>query len=295
MRFLARLTVFALSLFTTLSVAQARPAHLPDISDVFPSQFVIAAYGQMIQGGLVFLELQPNTSLELDGEAIVADQGLAVIGFDRDHGEQASLRFTHSRGRDSVNLALAIAAQTYDIQRIDGLPPKYVTPPPEALKKIERDRALKKQARGDTTTDITFADGFRWPLTGIITGQYGSQRFYNGEARRPHYGVDIAAPAGTDIVAAAPGRVTLAEQDMYFEGGLVFIDHGQGLTSIYMHMGKLAVTPGMQVEAGSKIGEVGSTGRSTGAHLDWRLQWRGRQLNPALVVPSMSDVLAAQE
>ncbi len=96
-------------------------------------------------------------------------------------------------------------------------------------------------------------------------------------------------------MAAAPGRVTLAESDMYFEGGLVFIDHGQGLTSIYMHLGKLAVTTGMRVEAGAKIGEVGSTGRSTGAHLDWRLQWRGRQLNPALVVPSMADAVAAQE
>lgn len=295
MRFLARLKVFALSLVTSLSVAQARPAHLPDISDAFPSQFVIAAYGQMIQGGLVVLKLQPDTSLELDGEAIVADQGLAVIGFDRDHGEQASLRFTHSRGKDSITLALAITAQTYDIQRIDGLPPKYVSPPPEALEKIKRDVALKKQARRDITADIAFAQGFRWPLTGIITGHYGSQRFYNGEARRPHYGVDIAAPAGTDIVAAAPGRVTLADRDMYFEGGLVFIDHGQGLTSIYMHMGKVDVRPGMRVEAGTKIGEVGSTGRSTGAHLDWRLQWRGRQLNPALVVPSMSEFVAAQE
>jgi murein DD-endopeptidase MepM/ murein hydrolase activator NlpD len=288
-----RLAVCALAIGS--SAASARPTYLSEIKEVFPAQFVKAAYGQMTQGGLVILELQPNTALEFEGEAIVADRNLAVIGFDRDHGQQASFRFQNRPGADSLDLALAIAPQSYDIQRIDGLPPKYVSPPPEALEKIKRDVELKQRARRDITADTAFAEGFRWPLTGVITGHYGSQRFYNGEARRPHYGVDIAAPAGTAIIAAAPGRVTLAEEDMYFEGGLVFIDHGQGLTSIYMHMGKISVTPGMQVQAGMKIGEVGSTGRSTGAHLDWRLQWRGRQLNPALVVPPMSEAEAGPE
>ena len=283
-----------LILVFSASAAVARPKYLPDIIDVFPKQFVRAAYGQLIQGGIVILELKPNSILEIGGERIEALHGLAVLGFDRDHDTQAFLRFEGARDSDQVELAVAIAPQSYDVQRIDGLPPKYVSPPPEALERIKRDTALKKHARRHITADVSFAEGFIWPATGIITGRFGSQRFYNGEPRRPHYGIDIAAPAGTAVVAAAPGRVTLAESDMYFEGGLIFIDHGQGLTSSYMHLGKVSVSDGAYVAAGEKIGEIGSTGRSTGAHLDWRLQWRGRNLDPELLVPVMPRASAAQ-
>ena len=132
-----------------------------------------------------------------------------------------------------------------------------------------------------------FARGFRWPLVGTVTGVYGSQRILNGEPRRPHYGIDIAAPAGTAVVAPAPGIVALAEPDLFLTGGTVMIDHGHGLTSVYLHLASLSVAEGEQVAQGDALGTVGATGRATGPHLDWRVNWFGTRLDPALLAGPM--------
>ena len=282
---------FSLILIVSLTAfqVQARPKHLPDLTEqtLWPDALVQKAYGHIVQGGLLMFELAPDVSLTLDGRPVPKNENWAVIGFDRDQETDAELVFESAQRREIRKLT--VSAKDYKIQRIQGIPQKYVTPAPEALEKIRADGAKKREARKDVSNLLGFLDGFSWPVLGPITGVFGSQRFYNGEPRRPHYGIDVAAPTNTPVKAAAPGRVTLASSDMYFEGGLVFIDHGLGLTSIYMHLNSVDVREGEMVRAEDVIGTVGATGRVTGPHLDWRLQWMGRNLDPALLVPPMPD------
>jgi len=285
----ARVLYFLLILglpFGSFNVAAA-PKHLPDLnqSGLWPQGYVKEAYGHLIQGGLVIFKLAPDVDLVLDGAPVPCKDGWALIGFDRDQKSTAELVF--KLGQNQEVRSLTINAKEYNIQRIEGIPQKYVAPKPEAMAKIKADGQKKRAARQEISDLLGFVDGFSWPVLGPISGIFGSQRFYNGEARRPHYGVDVAAPTNTPIKAAAPGRVTLAAGDMYFEGGLVFIDHGLGLMSVYMHMNSVTVQVGEMVDSGDVIGTVGATGRVTGPHLDWRLQWMGRNLDPALLVPSM--------
>ncbi len=247
-----------------------------------PPFYVKHAQGQFIQGGLVILHLQPQTGVFLDGIAIPVLDDIAILGFGRDAPEAIELGFKRLKQQHSAHIFLR--ARTYDIQRINGLPPKFVTPPPEDLPRIKTEGTLKRQALDTFTPHSWFLDGFTWPVTGKITGIYGSQRFYNNEPRRPHYGIDIAAPLSTAIRAPASGRVSLAQEDMYFEGGLIFIDHGMQLSTAYLHLNDIYVKAGDHVKAGDIIGTVGSKGRSTGAHLDWRAYWNGRRLDPALLV-----------
>jgi murein DD-endopeptidase MepM/ murein hydrolase activator NlpD len=129
--------------------------------------------------------------------------------------------------------------------------------------------------------------GFVWPAQGPISGVYGSQRFYNGEPRNPHYGVDVAVPKGTPVHAPAAGVVTLAEPDLYFSGGTVILDHGYRLSSTFLHMSEVSVQVGDELQAGDLIGAVGSTGRATGPHLDWRMNWRQQRIDPQLLAPPM--------
>ena len=246
-----------------------------------PRDFVKAQSGQFTQGGMVVLHLHEAVNVTLYGQTLPQIDGRTVLGFGRDADLRQQLAFARKGKSQSVSVALK--PRSYNIQRIDGLPPAMVTPPDEAWPRIIAQGKLKKKARAIASTQSGFAEGFVWPTRGRITGVYGSQRFYNGEARRPHFGIDIAAPRGTEVVAPASGTVTLAEPDMYFEGGLVFIDHGLSVTSAYMHLDSLKVKVGDKVKRGEVIATVGSTGRSTGPHLDWRMFWRGARLDPALL------------
>jgi murein DD-endopeptidase MepM/ murein hydrolase activator NlpD len=118
------------------------------------------------------------------------------------------------------------------------------------------------------------------PLTGRISGVYGSQRIYNGKPGNPHYGLDIARPTGTPVSAPVMGLVVLAEPDLYYSGGTVIIHHGYGVTSSFLHMSQVSVRVGDMVAQGDKIGEVGATGRATGPHLDWRMNFRDNRVDP---------------
>lgn len=268
--------VFLMSL-CLLGVGLASAARAVDL----PPQFVNGQTGSFSQGGLVVLALTEGTQLELNGVPLPTVDNQTVFGFGRDAALQQTLRFT--RKNATRTLTLKLKKRDYDIQRIDGLPPAMVTPPEDALPRIIAQGKLKRAARAIDSRRSDFAQDFAWPVKGRISGVFGSQRFYNGEPRRPHFGIDIAAPRGTKVRAPAPGKVTLAEPDMYFEGGLIFIDHGLQLTSAYMHLDRLAVKVGDEVEAGEVIATVGSTGRSTGPHLDWRMFWRNQRIDPALV------------
>lgn len=254
---------------------------------VAPAQAAFTLSGEFEQGGIVIGQAVPGSQVTLDGEALqISERGIFVFGFDRDAKPDHVLTVTPPEGTTETR-DLTVAARDYNIQRIDGLPPKYVTPPEETLARIRREAKQKRAARPSDTDETWFTEQFIWPTKGRISGVYGSQRVYNGKPGRPHYGVDVAAPTGTPVVAPATGIVTLAEPDMYYEGGLVFIDHGQGLISILMHMDTVTVQAGEKVERGDQVGTVGAGGRSTGPHLDWRMYWREAHVDPTQLVPPM--------
>ncbi|MCF8469680.1 MAG: M23 family metallopeptidase [Parvibaculum sp.] len=259
----------------------------------FASGYTLSLEGDMKQGGLMIGKAAPGATATLDGMALDMDEaGIFAFGFDRDHGPGAILKVTWPDGSHAER-ALAVARRDWQIQRVDGVPSKYVTPPADTLARIASEKTLKTNARETRADGSRFTEQFIWPATGPISGVFGSQRYYNGEPRRPHYGVDVAAPAGTPIHAPASGLVTLAEPDMYFEGGLVFLDHGQGVTTMVMHMSRVDVKTGERVAQGDVLGAVGGTGRATGPHLHWGLYWRGAYLDPQLLAGPMPEADAA--
>lgn len=240
--------------------------------------------GEMKQGALVVGETEPGATVRFDGNEVrVSSEGHFVIGFERDAPRTQRLEVVLPDG-ERVERALEIASREYYIQRIDGVPPEQVFPPEEALPQIRRDIQMIRAARlrDDPRTD--FLVDFIWPAEGRITGVYGSQRFYNGEPRRPHYGLDIANDVGTPIRAAAAGVISVAQPDMYFNGATVVIDHGHGVSTLYLHLNDIDVEVGDRVDQGEIIGEMGATGRVTGPHLHWEVNWLGRRLDPELLV-----------
>ncbi|MCY3853288.1 MAG: M23 family metallopeptidase [Gammaproteobacteria bacterium] len=242
--------------------------------------------GSLIQGGLVRGQVEPGQTVTLDGKAVATtEDGRFVVGFGREHSPLAVLRISDSSS--VFERTLAIEAREYQTQHIKGLPKKMVTPNPEDLARIRRDQAEVRAARSVHSTLRGFLESFRWPVAGIITGVYGSRRVLNGEPRNPHYGVDIAAPTGTPVLAPASGQVTLAHPDMYYTGATLILDHGLGVSSTFLHLQDIDVVVGQTVAAGEQIGRVGSSGRSTGPHLDWRMNWLEVRVDPALLVGPM--------
>jgi murein DD-endopeptidase MepM/ murein hydrolase activator NlpD len=243
--------------------------------------------GQATQGGLVLGQTQPGAEVALDGNPVrVWRDGTFLIGFGRDAPAAAALRVVLP-DETVIDRTLAVSQREFRVQRIDGLPPSRVQPPPEVSERIRREAELVRGARGQTADRADYAGGFSWPLTGRISGVYGSQRILNGEPRQPHYGVDVARPAGTVVSAPAPGTVSLAEPDLYFSGGTLIIDHGRGLSSTFIHLSRILVAVGDRVAAGDPIAEVGATGRATGPHLDWRMNLGDVRLDPALLAGPM--------
>lgn len=243
--------------------------------------------GPMVQGGLVGVRVDPGCKVALDGRPVrVSRDGVFLLGFGRD-ATRAMLEVAWPGGKIETR-ELVVAARKFDIQRIDGLPEAFVTPPPEMEERIRREDELvaRVRLRDDARTD--FLKGFDWPVTGRISGVYGSQRILNGKPRAPHWGVDIAAPVGAPIHAPAAGTVTLAE-DLYFTGWTVILDHGHGLSSVFMHMSAVSVKPGRRLKKGEELGKLGATGRATGPHLHWGMNLFKTRLDPALLAPPMLE------
>ena len=236
----------------------------------------LTAVAQSIQQGSVVIgQAVPGSTLSLEGRAVpVMPDGRFVIGFDRDAKASWQLDILNPQGGREV-LAIEVAQRSYDVDRIEGVPQRTVTPDrtPELEARIARESAEIRQAREVLSSIAYFDTGFIWPATGRISGKYGDQRFYNGTPGRPHYGVDIAAPTGTPVLAPSDGRILATQDDNFFSGGTLMMDHGWGLVSAFLHLSKIHVVPGQVVRQGDVIAEVGSTGRSTGPHLDWRMNW----------------------
>ena len=243
--------------------------------------------GDFVQGGMIYGTATTGTQIEFDGRLVrVDDTGRFIIGFGRDFPGTAQLFWTPANGQRR-SLDLAIKARRYKTQRIDGLPRKMVTPPGDVLNRIRRENRGIAAVRRLDNANAWFESGFIWPAQGVISGVYGSQRILNGKPRRPHYGLDIANKTGTPIVASTDGVVALAEANLYYTGGTVMLDHGHGLTSVYSHLHSVTVKIGQFVRQGSRIGTIGRTGRATGPHLDWRLNWFKQRLDPALLLGPM--------
>ena len=244
--------------------------------------------GSAIQGGLLFGQAEPGSSISLDGSAIaISAEGQFVIGFGRDETGIRKLRVTSPAG-EVFQKDLTVETREYAIERVDGLPPATVTPDPAALERIREEGKMVANARQHRDNHAFYAHGFTWPATGRISGVYGSQRVLNGEPRRPHFGLDIAAPEGTDVFAPADGLVTMTHPDMYFSGGTIILDHGQGLSSTFLHLSKILVEAGTFVKQGDLIARIGSTGRASGPHLDWRMNWLDRRVNPQPLLGPMN-------
>jgi murein DD-endopeptidase MepM/ murein hydrolase activator NlpD len=243
--------------------------------------------GPLIQGSLIFGTTEAGAQVSLDGRPLrVSPSGRFLLGFGRDAKPEAKLEVVHPDGSRETR-SLAIESRAYKVQRIDGLPPKLVTPDETAMARIKADIAQVAKARAGNRPEALFESGFAWPATGIITGVYGSQRILNGKPRQPHFGLDVAGPEGTPIKAPADGIVTLAEPDMYFSGGTLILDHGHGLSSSLLHLKELLVAPGERVSQGQVVATMGATGRVTGVHLDWRINWFTERLDPAFLVGPM--------
>ena len=242
--------------------------------------------GRFVQGGYAMGRTWPRALIFVDGEALTtaSEHGLFVVGFDRD--APASVQIAARSGQNTASRTLDIATGTFPSTSINGLPPSTIAPSdPELLAHIAREVALKTEAFASRADTDDFKDGFAWPLDSYrVTSLWGSQRVLNGTPARPHYGIDLAAPAGMAIRAPAAGTVALARWGMHFEGGLVLIDHGQGLITAYLHQARIDAVQGQRVARGEVIGRVGATGRATGPHLCWRMKWRDRNLDPSLMI-----------
>ncbi|MBL8531255.1 MAG: M23 family metallopeptidase [Hyphomonadaceae bacterium] len=267
----------------------AAPAPAP-----VPAALTLACAGAFTQGGVAVCRTLPGAQISIDGADVgAADaQGWALIGFNRQYGASARV-IARANGAEASH-TFEIVPREFDIQRIDGLPPQTVTPTdPAVLARIQREAAMKAEGFASEADITGFLDGFIWPVEGgRISGRWGGQRILNGVPNTPHFGVDIAVPTGTPIRAPAAGVVSFANPDMHYEGGLVFIDHGHGLITMYLHMSRLDVQAGQRVEQGQVIGAVGATGRATGPHLCWRMRWRERQLDPTVAIDGLAAARA---
>ncbi len=242
--------------------------------------------GKFTQGTALIGRTAPRAEYSVDGEVLgkASASGLFVVGFDRDAKPQAKIGVSTPDG--TAEKVVDIEPVKYDIQNITGLPQETVTPQGEALlARIAAESDRKKAGFASNVDADWFSDGFVLPLDGFrVSARFGGQRILNGTPSTPHYGADLAAPKGTPIHAPGKGLVSFAETGLFYEGGLVLIDHGQGLVSAYLHMSKVDVAKGQMLKRGQRIGLVGMEGRATGPHLCWRMKWRARNCDPTLLV-----------
>ncbi len=251
----------------------------------FLSNNVIAVefQGKFIQGHFIIGKTEPDTKVLIGKKEVkVSKNGYFVFGIDRDR--KFDVLITKILNGNKEKIIKKVFKRKYKIQRIDGLDESKVTPPEEVYKRIKEENNRIGEARAINSDLVFFKDKFIMPVEGITTGVYGSQRILNGKPKWPHYGIDIAAKQGTNIKSSGTGVVTMAEDDLYYTGGTIIMDHGHGISTIYSHLETVLVSVGDKINQGDIIGTVGSTGRSTGPHLDFRINWFQTRLDPMSVL-----------
>ena len=239
--------------------------------------------GKFLQGHYIIGITDPSAKIIIDKKKVkVSNDGYFVFGIDRDR--KFDLVITKIKDNKKEKITKKILKRKYNIQRIDGLDEKKVTPPESVYKRIKDENNKIGKARSINSDLPFFKNKFIMPVKGIISGVYGSQRILNGKPKWPHYGIDIAAKQGTMIKSSGSGTVTMAEDDLYYTGGTIIMDHGHGISTIYSHLETVMVSIGDKINKGDVIGTVGSTGRSTGPHLDFRVNWFQTRLDPMSVI-----------
>tara|TARA_B100000945_G_scaffold230834_1_gene187244 strand:+ start:61 stop:873 length:813 start_codon:yes stop_codon:yes gene_type:complete len=251
---------------------------------VSPNAYALNFEGKFIQGHFIIGKTEPSSIIWVDQKKVrVTKDGYFVFGIGRDR--KYDIVITKETSGKKYKIIKKVQKRKYQIQRIDGLPEKKVTPPKELYDRINKENKIIAKARAINSSLEFFKNKFTKPLDGaIVTGVYGSQRILNGKPKWPHYGIDFAAKKGTKIKAMLSGTATMVEPDLFYTGGTLIFDHGHGISTLYMHLDEIFIKKGQKVKQGEVIGTVGSTGRSTGAHLDVRLNWFGTRLDPASVL-----------
>ena len=236
------------------------------------------------QGAMVLGKVPPGSRVEYAGRTLrTTGYGTVVFGIGRDEAGPVTVTVVRPDGSRS-EASIAVSARDWPVQRVDGVPPKTVDPPPEIAERIRREQAQVVAARARDDDRADFAQRFAWPLQGRVSGRFGNQRVYNGKPGSAHSGMDIAAPTGTPVKAPAAGVVTFADPDLYLTGGTVLLDHGFGISSNFLHLSRIDVAVGDRVEQGQVVGAVGATGRATGPHLHWGMNWFDVRIDPLLVL-----------
>jgi len=286
--------IFLFTLFLVLGWLTSEAGETKKVSNAninsdpnFKIAQAIVISGYPIQGNLIIAKTNPSNKVQLNDASIEIDEsGVFVIGFNRDERKKSILTITN-KNKKTFKTILKPIQREYNIQRIDGLKQSMVTPPQEVIDRIKNDRKMVNEARnirwikkGD------FVRGFDWPLKGPISGVYGSQRILNGIPKSPHFGIDISVPKGTPVLAPAGGIISLAD-NLYYSGYTVILNHGLKVNSTFLHLDEIKVEVGEKVNRGDLIGFSGNSGRSTGPHLDWRIDWNGRRLDAAMLAGPM--------
>jgi murein DD-endopeptidase MepM/ murein hydrolase activator NlpD len=235
------------------------------------------------QGQLAIAQVVPGSSAKLDDRPLRVDaEGRFLLAAARDARQPLRLWLRLPDGRQ-LQRQIPVQPREWPIEAVQGVPPKTVSPPPEIAARIAREQARVAAARERDDPRSDFAHGFDWPLSGRISGRFGAARSYNGKPGAPHSGMDIAAPRGSAVLAPAAGLISFADPDLYLTGGTLLIDHGHGLSSVFLHLERIDVGPGQRVDRGQQIATVGATGRASGPHLHWGVNWFDIRLDPLLL------------
>lgn len=236
------------------------------------------------QGALVFGKVPGDSLVRYGGRILQATPyGTVVFGVGRDETGPVRVEVQRADGTSDV-ASISVTPRDWPVERIDGVPPSTVNPPPEIAARIEREQGMVVAARTRDDARADFAQAFTWPVQGRVSGRFGNQRVYNGTPKPPHSGMDIAAAQGTPVLAPAAGVVTFADADLYLTGGTVLLDHGHGVSSNFLHLSRIDVAVGDRITQGQVIGTVGATGRATGPHLHWGMNWFDVRIDPLLVL-----------
>ena len=244
--------------------------------------------GYPVEGNLIVARTNPSNKIKINNEFLEIDEsGIFVFGFHRDEENPIKLVIINNEN-EQFKTSIKPIKRLYKIQRIDGLKKSMVTPPEDTISRIKSDRKKVNKARKVKLEIGDFIQGFDWPLKGLITGVYGSQRILNDIPKSPHFGIDISVPIGTSVKAPASGIVTLTE-DLYYSGYTVILNHGLNINSTFLHLSEIHVNVGDRIGRGDLIGHSGDTGRSTGPHLDWRIDWNGKRLDAEMLAGQMNN------
>ena len=249
-----------------------------------PQQDRVVFPASVPQGALVFGKVPPGSQVRYRERLLRATgYGTVALGVGRDETGPLKVDVTLPSGRMEP-VSIAVTPRDWPVEHVNGVPPKTVNPPPEIAARIQREQALVTAARERDDERTDFALPFQWPVQGRISGRFGNARVYNGQPGAGHSGMDIAAPDGTPVKAPAGGVVTFASPDLYLTGGTVLLDHGHGVSSNFLHLSRIDVKVGDRIEPGQVIGAVGATGRATGPHLHWGMNWFDTRIDPLLVL-----------